>query len=356
MANAVKSGEGDKADAGLTTIAECIATYLAIGNKRLSIKPLSVHHNVHLAHRSFYGDAPPEYRPSPAELDRIRQKIVTYFPWQDWLAEQSLSWTPKALQSIRSICYFACFPPTPAVTNEERLNYPPTLAEFPRKAWLDQTIDEIPVSARLAIDRDVLKEDLQLCLICYRIESQLGSKARFGNRAEHLAKIRNSARQLFELLSIDADAWNKMGIDWVFPEVSLEPLFMHYAGCFPPEFDQSVLATPDEHHFLEGPLLATLKCLIEETDRLLSDSVPAPPLRDRRTPIERFLGKNLPMIFEAHFGLKAGGGAGGPYSRFSQGVLQMMRESVAPRTIVSAISDVRKNQFRRKDHKPKPRD
>lgn len=356
MANAIKSGEDDKADVGLTTIAECIATYLAVGNKRLSIKQRSTGNNALLAHQCYYYSVPVEYRPSAAEIDRIRKKIAGYFPWHDWVAEQSLSWTPKALRTVRSICYFACFPPTPAVLDEERFNYPPTLAEFPRKAWLDRIIDAAPSSAALAIDRSALKEDLQLCLICFRIESQLGSKTRFGSRAEHLAKIKNSAKQLRELLSVDVGTWNGMGIDWVFPEAATEPALIGFLDLTSSQFELPVFATPDEHDFLNGPLLKTLSYLIEETDRLLSETVPAPLLRDRRTPIERFLGKNLPMIFEAHFGLKAGGGEGGPFSRFSQRVLQMMRESIAPRTVVSAMSDVRKNQFRRKDHKPKPRD
>lgn len=352
MENAFRPGGAEGVDAGLKLIASNIATYLAVANKRLSIKSLSIGPNVLVAHQCYYAATPPEYQPTAAEILRIQQKIVTYFPWFTWLEERSLVWTPKALATIRSICYFAAFPPSPFVSDEERLRYPPTIAEFPRKAWLDAVIRDTPSPLARQIDRDLLREDLQLCLILFRIEKQLGSNERFTNRAEHLVKIRNHAKQLIELLSISVDDWNEMGIDWIFPELAVDLVFPEVWPGFS-EVGFVEISENKEWHILQGPLLKSLKHLLDDTKDLLSDSLPSPLLHDRRTPMERLLGQNLPIVFETHFNSKAGGGEGGPFARFSQAILRMMRESAKPATVVSAISDVRKNRFRRVARRPR---
>lgn len=352
MDNAFRSGGVEGGDAGLKLIASNIATYLAVANKSLSMKFLSIGPNVLVAHQCYYAATPPEYQPTAVEILRIQQKIVAYLPWFTWLEERSLAWTPKALATIRSICYFAAFPPAPYVSDEERLKYPPTIAEFPRKAWLDMVIKDTPSPLAKQIDKNLLKEDLRLCLIAFRIEKFLGSNERFTNRAEHLAKIRNHTKQLIELLSINVDEWNGMGIDWGFPELAVDYVYPEVWPGFS-EVGFADFSQKKEWHLLQGPLLKSLKYLLEDTEDSLSDSLPSPLLYDRRTPMERLLGQNLPMVFETHFGLKAGGGEGGPFARFSQTILRMMRESVKPATVVSAISDVRKNRFRRVARRPR---
>lgn len=67
-----------------------------VGNNRLPAGRRSIGNSVILlAHQFYYDCVPPEFRPSPAEIDRLRQKIVGYLPWHEWLAERSQSWTPK---------------------------------------------------------------------------------------------------------------------------------------------------------------------------------------------------------------------------------------------------------------------
>jgi hypothetical protein len=346
----------------LLLISECFAEYLAYANEHrwpAAAKTVSAEYNgimdqcakiLELSGRSSAGMTVPWYEPTAGETERVRRKLRQYLPMSLLHDERSKRLTEKVNDLITQICYDAFFPSAASHHSAGNLALPIGLAGFPENEQLEELIKTTRFhSGRPAIDRKALAEDLQICLAVFRIESTLESKTRFVKRTKHLTQVETAAKKLRSLLGIEAYDWSKMGVKWVRLEASGGEL--DYDLPRDQAWKRAVgwLNAPQSPVFIYDELIEQLDGLILETSQLLTEALDQPPFRDANTPRERLLGKNLPLVFETHFGKSAGGGRTGPYTRFATCAFGIMRISrPAATTVAKAKRDVeRKNTWRK---------
>jgi hypothetical protein len=82
--------------------------------------------------------------------------------------------------------------------------------------------------------------------------------------------------------------------------------------------------------------------------RALNRTPNQPRYQLEQPPIVTLVGRNLPSIFEEHFGLRAGRGRTGPFMRFAIKVIGAMKLNYQPNTIQTYLVAAERKRNRRK--------
>lgn len=253
---------------------------------------------------------PPEYVTRQIRLERIENRLAQFSPilHQDGKLDEYLC--DLIMQSFHAA--------GTDHTTYEHPRAPLTPTSFP-----DELIDElIPLrDPTQAIDRQALRDDLQLAFLCFQFDSLITSTGASTKRARLLQQLRSNLRRTQNALRDLAG----LGVD----------LYKYDATL-----DQTKFGFTDE--------LETLTSLDDFAKQTLDRTPDQPRYKLEQPPIVTLIGVNLPMIFEECFGMQAGRGRDGPYMRFAGKALGAMGLEYTPNTIKTYLVAAKMKRIRRK--------
>lgn len=236
--------------------------------------------------------------------------------------EDRLAQFSQVLHQVGELDWYLCelvmqiFPSAGTHRADTLMHACPPLTPIP---VADELIDDLNwlCGPKRAIDRQALRDDLQLALLCFQFDSLITSTIASKKRAQLLQQFRSNVTRaqnaIRDLSDLGVDLW-KHGT----AQGQTELIFMT-------ELD-------------------VLTSLADSAKQALDRTPVQPRYKLEQPAAVKLLGINLPMIFEEHFGKRAGRGIDGPYMQFATTVIGAMGLKYKPNTIKAYLVAAQKKR------------